>query len=135
MVWKIGPECAAQQAKKVSASTMNDVERNACETLIRAPPAAAPVRVPSAALPGTCRTKRDAGTSKIQTRIPIVSCALRQSLRETSHAANGEMVMAATPRPADTSDTARLRWRSNHDVTAAIIGAKKLPAAMPTIRP
>src|SRR2546429_7450415 len=130
----MGPECAAQQAKKVSASTMNGVERKASATPMRGPATGAPAGAASAAWPGACRTKKDTGTSKIQTRMPIVSCAVRQSLRETSHAANGDTVMGATPRPADTSDTARPRWRSNHDVTAAIMGAKKLPAATPTSR-
>ena len=34
------------------------------------------------------------------------------------------MVNGAIPMPADTSDTARLRWVSNQPVTVAIIGAK-----------
>ncbi len=37
--------------------------------------------------------------------------------------------------PAETSDTARLRLFSNHNVAAAIIGAKKAPAATPTRMP
>jgi hypothetical protein len=65
----------------------------------------------------------------------MVSCAVRQSEPDSSHAASGEIVMGATPSPADTSDTASARWRSNQELTAAIIGAKKLPAATPTISP
>ena len=65
----------------------------------------------------------------------MVSCALRQSVQDTSQAANGESVSGATPIPTETSETARLRWRSNHDITAEIIGAKKLPAATPTSTP
>src|SRR5262245_9703905 len=84
---------------------------------------------------GAGRTKREAGMRSAQTRIAIVSCAERQSVHDTSHAAKGEIVSGATPTPTDTSDTARLRLRSNHDMTAASIGGKKLPAAMPTISP
>ena len=45
------------------------------------------------------------------------------------------MVIGAIPMPADTSDTARLRWVSNQPVTQAIIGAKMAAVAAPTIRP
>jgi len=48
---------------------------------------------------------------------------------------NGEIVMGATPMPADTSETARLRLLSNQVVAAAIIGAKNAPAAAPTRMP
>jgi hypothetical protein len=37
--------------------------------------------------------------------------------------------------PADTSETARPRCRSNHDAVVAITGAKKLPAATPIMTP
>jgi hypothetical protein len=70
-----------------------------------------------------------------QARPAITSCEVRQSVRATSQAANGDSVSGATPMPTDTSETARLRRRSNHDMTAEIIGAKKLPAATPTMRP
>ena len=49
--------------------------------------------------------------------------------------ASGEIVIGATPMPADTSDTARLRLSANQSVAAAIIGAKKAPAASPTMTP
>ena len=39
------------------------------------------------------------------------------------------------PMPAETSDTARLRWVSNQPVTVAIIGAKIAAVAAPTMRP
>ena len=45
------------------------------------------------------------------------------------------MVIGAMPMPADTSDTARLRWVSNQPVTHAIIGAKIAAVEPPTIRP
>ena len=43
-----------------------------------------------------------------------------------------EIVIGATPIPAETSETARLRLLSNQTVAAAIIGAKNAPAARPT---
>ncbi|MNY71347.1 hypothetical protein D3C86_2096660 [compost metagenome] len=54
---------------------------------------------------------------------------------ETSHAASGDMVIGAMPMPAETRDTARLRWVSNQPVTQAIIGAKIAAVAAPTRRP
>ena len=65
-------------------------------------------------------------------RICIV---VRQSWPETSQATSGDMVIGAIPMPADTSDTARLRWVSNQPVTVAIIGAKIAAVAAPTSRP
>src|SRR5688572_4951650 len=99
------------------------------------PAAACGGAVPDGAAAGGGRTKKEAGISNTQTRVAIMSCAARQSVHEMSQAANGERVSGATPTPTDTSDTARLRWRSNHPITAAIIGSKKLPAATPTSRP
>ena len=60
---------------------------------------------------------------------------VRQSWCETSQAASGDMVIGAMPMPAETSDTARLRWVSNQPVTHAIIGAKIAAAEPPTISP
>src|SRR3954454_13135197 len=54
---------------------------------------------------------------------------------ETSQAASGDMVIGATPMPAETSDTARLRWVSNQPVTQAISGAKIADVAAPTNSP
>jgi hypothetical protein len=67
--------------------------------------------------------------------MPIAIIATRQSYVEISQRANGEIVIGATPMPAETRETARLRLLSNHLVVAAIIGAKKLPAARPTSTP
>src|SRR5688572_11842634 len=53
----------------------------------------------------------------------------------TSHAANGDMVIGAMPMPAETRETARLRWVSNQPVTHAIIGAKMAAVAAPTAKP
>ena len=113
MVWKIGPACVAQQAKNVSASTMNGAETSASETRVGECSAAAP----RTASPGACRTNKAAGMSSAQTSTPMVSCALRQSWLASSQAASGEIVIGATPMPAETSDTARLRLRVSHEVT------------------
>ena len=45
------------------------------------------------------------------------------------------MVMGAMPMPAETSDTARLRWVSNQPVTQAIIGTMMAAALAPTSSP
>src|SRR6516165_6409789 len=47
----------------------------------------------------------------------------------------GATVNGATPIPAETSETARLRWRSNQVVTVAISGAKMAPPPAPTRAP
>ena len=64
-----------------------------------------------------------------------ISSVVRQLTAETSHAAKGAMVMGAIPMPAETSETARLRWVSNQPVTHAIIGAKIAEIKPPTISP
>ena len=43
--------------------------------------------------------------------------------------------MGAMPTPAEVSETASARWRSNQLLTTAMNGGKKLPAAKPTSRP
>ena len=45
------------------------------------------------------------------------------------------MVSGAMPMPAETSETARLRWVSNQPVTQAIIGAMIAAAEPPTSTP
>src|SRR5215475_8963096 len=133
-MWKIGPECAAQQRKKVIASTMNCGDRNASPAEIdgSSTPAPLPTTFGEA---GARRTKRAAGIRSDQATMPITIIAVRQSYVEISQRANGEMVIGATPIPAETSDTARERLSSNQSVAAAIMGAKNAPAARPTIRP
>src|SRR5438105_12987338 len=135
MVWKIGPACVAQQAKNVKASTMNGAETSASETRTGECSAAALAAPPTAGTAGGCRTNSAAGMSSTQTSRPMISCALRQSWVASSQAASGEIVIGATPMPAETSDTARLRLLVNHAVTAVIIGTTKLPADKPTITP
>src|SRR6266513_2257092 len=80
-MWKIGPECAAQQPKNVSASTMNWGERNACATDRPAPGSAALVDpgAPELAVSGGCLTNSAAGISSVQATMPIVIMAVRQS--------------------------------------------------------
>src|SRR5262249_2052217 len=52
-----------------------------------------------------------------------------------SLAASGDIVIGASPIPAETRDTARPRCVSNHPVTVAIIGAKIAAAPAPTPAP
>src|SRR5687767_2887139 len=138
MVWKMGPECVAQQAKKVSPRTMNCGERSAAATEEKGSGAAgAPALpgAPGAAAAGACRTSRPAGRTRAAAMRAMVNCALRQSIVATSQLANGDMVIGATPTPIETSETASARRRSNQFVTVAISGAKKLPDATPTSTP
>ncbi len=80
-MWKMGPECAAQQQKKVSASTTNCGERNAWATVRPAPPVAAPAAdaAVSAAAAGGRRTSSAAGITRAQATSPTVVIAVRQS--------------------------------------------------------
>jgi hypothetical protein len=138
-VWKIGPECVAQQAKKVEASTMNCGERSARPTVMPGSPAAESVTagppVARAASMGGRRTNSAAGTSNAQARIAMQSWEVRQSYLVINQPANGEMIIGAAPMPADTSETARLRCLSNQPVTVAMVGANTAPAAPPTMMP
>src|SRR5215813_12609016 len=100
-MWKIGPEWAAQQRKKVIASTMNCGDRNASPAEIDGSSTLGPA--PSTFAAGARRTKRAAGIRSDQATMPITIIAVRQSYVEISHRANGEMVIGATPIPAETS--------------------------------
>ena len=79
-MWKIGPECAAQQAKCASASVTNCGVRSACAAVHSVCPASA---VFVAAVPplscGAGRTSSEAGISSAAAPIPITSIAVRQS--------------------------------------------------------
>src|SRR4051812_21028087 len=108
-VWKIGPACAAQQAKKVSARTMKGNETNASRSLMDFSGTAASVVPPPAAACGGLRTNSAAGTSVAHTSTAMTACAARQSICVMSQAANGDMVIGATPTPTDTSETASPR--------------------------
>jgi len=73
--------------------------------------------------------------SAAHTRTARTTSAARQSICVMSHAANGDIVIGATPTPTETSETARPRCAVIHPITAAIIGVKKLPTAIPTSTP
>jgi len=77
-MWKIGPECAAQQAKCASASVMNCGVRNACPTVHCTSGTSGPPLTGGAA-GGAGRTRNDAGINSAQDAIPITSIAVRQS--------------------------------------------------------
>src|SRR6185503_8160267 len=84
---------------------------------------------------GGRRIRNATGIISTAARAAISSIDVRQPVRSTSQAANGDMVIGAMPMPADTSDTARLRWVSNQPVTVAMIGAKIAAIAPPTQSP
>ena len=78
-MWKIGPECAAQQAKCASASVMNCGVRNACATVHCVSGTAAPLALEGVAGCGAGRTRNEAGINSAQATMPITSIAVRQS--------------------------------------------------------
>ena len=79
-MWKIGPECAAQQAKCASASVMNCGVRNACAAVHCTSGAVGSIRVAAgAAACGAGRTSNEAGINSAQRAMPITSIAVRQS--------------------------------------------------------
>src|SRR5665213_975805 len=136
----IGPEWVAQQKKLVATKMMNCGERSACARDISggasAPEAGAPEAAAGAfASAGGRRTKNATGIMIAATTSVMIRIEKRQSWLETSQAASGDIVSGAMPMPADTSETARLRWVSNQPVTVAIIGAKIEAIEPPTIRP
>jgi hypothetical protein len=80
-MWKIGPECAAQQAKNVSASTRNWGERSAAATDHPAPgpPGRFVAGEPEDDVSGARRTSNAAGISSAHANKPTVIIAVRQS--------------------------------------------------------
>src|ERR1700688_4070989 len=131
----MGPEWVAQQKKFVSSRMMNWGGRSACASDISAfagSPDGAGGALSSA---GARRTSSETGIMIAATTRATICIEVRQSWCETSQAASGDMVIGAMPIPAETSDTARLRWVSNQPVTHAIIGAKIAAVAGPTISP
>src|SRR6185437_7842962 len=132
----IGPECVAQQKKLVNSRTTNCGERSACASDISGSDEVLPnLAGTSAASAGARRTRSETGIMMDATMTARICIELRQSWCETSQATSGDIVMGAIPMPAETSDTARLRWVSNQPVTVAIIGAKIAAVAPPTITP
>ena len=132
----IGPECVAQHRKFVASKIMNCGERTACESDISGTGAPSPA---AAACPlsiaGGRRTNSDTGIMIAATTTAITCIEVRQSWCEISQAASGAMINGAIPMPAETSETARLRWVSNQPVTHAIIGAKMAEIEPPTSSP
>ena len=112
--------------------TANCGDRNACRTVIDACGSSVG-RAPPAASAGGRRTNSAAGIISAAATRPRICSVVRQSWCETSQAASGDMVIGAIPMPAETSDTARLRWVSNQPVTQAIMGAM-IAAALAPIR-
>src|SRR3954454_8688955 len=125
-MWKMGPEWAAQHRKKVVARTANCgvLNARAAERPVLSLGVLWPGAGSASAETGGVRTSSAAGMSRIQAPTPTIAMAVRQSYSWSSHAAKGEMVIGATPMPAETSETARLRLVVNHPVVAAIIGTK-----------
>src|ERR1700742_3869214 len=130
----IGPEWVAQQKKLVARRMMNCGERSASASEIfgGASPALGTTAASNA---GGRRTRREAGIMIAATTTARICIEVRQSWLEMSQAANGAIVIGAIPMPAETNDTARLRWVSNQPVTVAIIGAKIAAVAPPIITP
>src|SRR6201999_2286548 len=84
---------------------------------------------------GGRRTSSETGIMIAATITETIRMEGRQLWWENSQATTGDIVIGAIPMPAETSDTARLRWVSNQPVTVAIIGAKIAAVAPPTITP
>src|SRR5690242_19858767 len=131
----IGPEWVAQQKKFVASRMMNCGEHSACASVMsgcEGSPDGVDAPLSSA---GARRTSNDTGIMIAATTRATICIEVRQSWFETSQAASGDMVIGAMPMPAETSDTARLRWVSNQPVTQAIIGAKIAEMLPPMNRP
>src|SRR3569833_3089155 len=132
----IGPEWVAQQKKLVASRIRNCGERSASPIDFSPCTAPSPAGAATAwASAGGRRTRNDTGIMMAPTTSATICIEVRQSWPETSQAANGAIVIGAMPMPAETSDTARLRFVSNQPVTAAIIGAKIAAQDAPVRRP
>src|SRR4029450_4433699 len=131
----IGPECVAQQKKFVASRMMNCGERSACASVISGSAGTFGGADAPLSSAGARRTSNETGIMIAATTSATICIEVRQSWFETSQAASGDMVIGAMPMPAETSDTARLRWVSNQPVTVAIIGAKIAAIEPPTISP
>src|ERR1700694_1372194 len=112
----IGPECVAQQKKLVNSRTTNCGERSACASDISGSELSDGT-ADTASSAGARRTRSDTGIMIAATTTARICIEVRQSWLEMSQATSGDMVMGAIPMPAETSDTARLRWVSNQPVT------------------
>src|SRR5690242_15201404 len=106
----IGPEWVAQQKKLVASRMMNCGDLIACARDISACGPVSPGAMAPAASAGGRRTSSDTGIMMAATTTARICMVVRQSWLETSQATIGDIVIGAMPMPADTSDTARLRW-------------------------
>src|ERR1700742_2190677 len=131
----IGPECVAQQKKLVASRMMNCGERSASASEIFGGASPDGNGAAGASNAGGRRTSSETGIMIAATTTAMTCIEVRQSWCETSQAASGDITTGAIPMPAETSETARLRWVSNQPVTHAIIGAKIAAAEPPTITP
>jgi hypothetical protein len=115
-MWKIGPECATQHAKCVSAINQNCGERqiSGSGTLRSVTP---PVAT------GAFLIRSARGMITIQTTSPSTSMATRQSYPLMSQRVKGAMTKVPTPVPADTRATARPRRAVNQCVVVVVSGA------------
>ena len=98
-------------------------------------PAPMPAGAAACSSAGGRRISIDAGTRTATTSTATICSTCRQSCESARCATHGDMVSGATPKPAETSDTARLRCVENQPVTHATIGAKIAEVATPTSRP
>ena len=89
--------------------------------------------VPPAA--GAGRSSSAAGRITAQAMKPSVNMAKRQSWATISQRASGATSVVPSARPAETRETARLRWRTNQLAAAAVNGTYIAPAASPAAVP
>ena len=122
-MWKIGPECAAQQAKCVRAMAQNCGVATTSPVEYSRPARAAPPSAAAPTSPGRSRMSSAAGTMTSHARSPMTSSATRQSHRLVSARASGAIVRIPTPIPEDTSATASPRRAVNHLVAVEVSGA------------
>src|SRR5439155_25235589 len=131
----IGPEWVGQQKNLVSSRMMNCGERSACASVMSGCEGSLDGADAPLSSAGARRTRSETGIMIAATTSATICIEVRQSWFETSQAASGDIVIGAMPMPAETSDTARLRWVSNQPVTQAIIGAKIAAVEAPTSSP
>src|SRR4051794_28201415 len=122
-MWKIGPECAAQQAKLASARLQNTGVFSApARSMVAAGALAVRRGGAGAGSAGAGRSNSAAGRITAQAMRPSVLMAKRQSYVTIIQRQSGAINVVPSARPADTRETARLRWRVNQRLTAAVSG-------------
>src|SRR5579872_297749 len=123
-MWKIGPEWAAQQAKLASDRIQKTDVFSACASVMSAGLDAAADEATAGPRPaaGAGRSSNEAGTMTAQPIKPSTSIAKRQSCATISQRASGAITVVPKASPAETRETARLRWRTNQLAVAAVNG-------------